>query len=168
MTYKQSLFVSYYLGVSQGNATDAAGRAGYRLPHEQGRRLVRKSTIAEAIAARLAAVEMDQLGVLVRLSEIAKGDLTEILVVDKKTGEVKPDLRRARRLGYALKKLRSKGGDFEVELDSRLTALIKLGEYHNMWNRAKPPEISLIELARQLKAKLKEKHDRDRGPGNPG
>src|SRR5271156_6668669 len=98
LTYKQKLFITHYLGVSNGNATDAARRAGYRMPEEQGRRLVRKSTIRAAIDAKLASVALSQDEILARLSEIARGDVLDFVRVDV-AGGVQVNLKRARRRG---------------------------------------------------------------------
>ena len=48
---KRQAFVLAYCGESQGNATDAARRAGYAKPHPEGSRLLRFATVAAAIDA---------------------------------------------------------------------------------------------------------------------
>lgn len=163
LTYKQRLFVSYYLGVSQGNAADAARRAGYAWPEKQGPQQLAKTSVRAAVDAKLSSVAMSQDEILARLGEIAAADLLSFLV-DRGGDAPGFDLRRARRRGrgWLLRKFKAKGGDVDVELESKLAAMFKLGEYHGMWNRDRPPDVSIAELARRLK----EKHDRKPGMGD--
>ena len=53
LSYRQRLFVEFYLGESSGSAVDAA-RAGYRWPTKLGARLVEKREVKAAIDARVA------------------------------------------------------------------------------------------------------------------
>ena len=66
LTTKQRLFIDFYLGVSQFNATDAARRAGYKFPNTDGPRLLvnvgiqseLESLFSETGASRSVAVAM--------------------------------------------------------------------------------------------------------------
>jgi hypothetical protein len=157
MTFKQRLFVAHYLGVSAGNATDAARRAGYRWPNKVGERLVGKSGIRDAIDAKLAGLVMSQDEILLRLGEIAAADVLDF-VAGSGGADVRVNLKRARRQGkgFLLRRLRAKGGDLDIELESKLAALVKLGEYYGMWNREPAPAVSLAELAKKLKERADE------------
>lgn len=53
LTNKQQAFVEYYLGYAQWNATEAARRAGYRHPGQQGHRLLKNVEIKQHIRDRL-------------------------------------------------------------------------------------------------------------------
>jgi hypothetical protein len=163
LTYKQRLFVSYYLGASQGNAADAARKAGYAWPEKQGPQQLAKTSVRAAVEAKLNSVALTQDEILARMSQIADGDLADFLVI--RVDGIKVDLKRAKRHGqtYLLKRLKTKDGDVDIELESKTIAMVKLGEYHGMWSGAKPPDISLVELAQRLKEKLE--RDRERGGG---
>jgi len=53
LTYKQRAFVEHFLGNAQWNATEAARRAGYKLPVVQGPRLLGNVRVQRHIAERL-------------------------------------------------------------------------------------------------------------------
>jgi hypothetical protein len=134
MTYKQRLFVAYYLGESNGNATDAARRAGFRWPDKIGPRLLLSPTCRQAIDARLADAAMSQREILARLSELAGGDVAKFITVEGDRWRIDP--RKVKRHGRVIKKLKStKDGASEIELEPKLAALIKLCEYHGMWDK---------------------------------
>lgn len=59
MTPKQKAFADYY--IETGNAAEAARRAGYRCPEQQGRNNLQKSTIKEYIAERQNKIEATRL-----------------------------------------------------------------------------------------------------------
>lgn len=54
LTDKQRAFVSYYLGEARMNATKAAAMAGYRVPRQEGARLLANAVIQAEIEATLA------------------------------------------------------------------------------------------------------------------
>jgi phage terminase small subunit len=58
LSYRQRLFVEYYLGESKGCAVDAARRVGYGTPHPEGVRLLKNPTIRAAIDARVVTAAM--------------------------------------------------------------------------------------------------------------
>jgi hypothetical protein len=165
VTFKQTLFVMFYLGGAAGNATEAARRAGYRKPSEQGHENLRKPQIQAAIDAKIDALKVSQDEILLRMARLATGDIGEYLIVEGPTWRV--DLEKVKRHGYAIKKIRQTKDGPEIELESKFNALVKLGEYYNMWNREAPPAISLAELARKLK-EAGEQYDRDGGVGRDG
>jgi hypothetical protein len=51
LSYRQRLFVEFYLGESSESAADAARRAGYQSPEKLGPRLVEESGVRAAITA---------------------------------------------------------------------------------------------------------------------
>ena len=78
----------------------------------------------------------------------------DFIDVHEKSG-CKVDLKLVKRLGlgHLIKQLRiNKDGIQDIELEAKLPALVKLGEYYKLWNRKAPPEVSLVELAKRLRA----------------
>ena len=135
LSYRQRLFVEYYLGESEGSAADAARRAGYRWPEKVGSRLVGISGIRAAIDARVetAAIAADE--VLARITDVATSDLLNFIEVDP-GGDWKVDLKLVKRLGlgHLIKRLRkNKDGTSEIELEARVPALLKLGDHYKLW-----------------------------------
>ena len=145
LTYKQRLFVAYYLGDAKGNATQAARMAGYRWPHKVAERLVGKSGIKAAIESHLAKAAMSADEVLARLSEFAAADLSDYVSVSD-DGEGWVDLTKTKRRLRVVKKLKFTKKTFErdgiatsdttaeIELHSPLAALDKLAQYHRLYD----------------------------------
>ncbi|GAF84172.1 unnamed protein product [marine sediment metagenome] len=137
MTNKQRLFVEYYLQC--WNATKAAERAGYRVPKQEGSRLLSYDAIKEKIAERLAEIAMDADEVLARLADQARGEGTKYLTVG---GSV--DLARiiADDKQHLVKKVKrrtitDKNGNIieyqEVEFHDTQNALVQLGRHHKLF-----------------------------------
>lgn len=78
---KRRLFVDYYLGESKGNATDAARKAGYRFPSQEGCRLLRQPDVKAAVEERLAEVGVTRERLLAALVEILGIDVGLFLEV---------------------------------------------------------------------------------------
>lgn len=74
---RQRLFVEHYLDCL--NATEAARRAGYKQPMQQGWRLLRNVEIAKVVEAGLAEKAMGRTEVLSRLAEMARSDMREFV-----------------------------------------------------------------------------------------
>jgi phosphopantetheine adenylyltransferase len=161
------LFVEYYLGESAGSAPDAARRAGYRCSEQQGPRLLRHRGVRAAIDARVEAVALTANEVLARIAEVATADLLDFMEVDSQ-GHYKLDIKvaRRRRLGHLVKRLRiNKDGSQEIVLESRLPALVKLGEHFNLWKTEAQQQLTLVDVAKTLEARY-EKLRREREGGN--
>ncbi len=155
LNYRQRLFVEYYLGNSSGSAVDAARRAGYKAPHPEGARLLRKDSIRTAIDARVTEAAITANEVLARVADIATFDLLAFMNLAQ-SANFAIDLKTIRQLGlgHVIKRLRiRKDGALEIELESRLQALIKLGEYFKLWKREAEPQLTLVDLAKSLKEK---------------
>jgi len=150
---KERLFVANYLGISAGNATDAARRAGYKHPNVYGSRLLSKASVYEAIEVKLAEIVMPQNELLMRVSDIAAASIEDFVRVDG-FGGFELDLKKAKRRGrfHVLKKLKETKDGPEIELKDSLAALIKLGGYYGLWDRVPTPEINMEEVARKMKA----------------
>jgi phage terminase small subunit len=152
LSYRQRLFVEYYLGESEGCAVDAARRAGYRWPEKVGSRLVGISGIRAAIDARVETAAIAANEVLARIADVATSDLLNFIEVDN-NGGWKVDLKQVQRLGlgHLIKRLRkNKDGTSEIELEARLPALLKLGEHYKLWKGEAQSQLTLVELAKGL------------------
>ncbi len=158
LTYRQRLFVDYYLGESSGSAVDAARRVGYRRPETLGPRLAGKDRVRAAIDARVATAAMAANEVLARVADVASSDLLHFTRVDDHGG-FKADLKLAERLGlgHLIKRLRTKkDGTQDVELEPKLPALVKLGEHFKLWKGDAQPQVTLVDVAKNLKAKYEQ------------
>ena len=167
LSYRQRLFVEYYLGESKGCAVDAARRAGYGTPHPEGVRLLKNPTIRAAIDARVVTAAMAASEVLARVADLASADLTEFIGVDPK-GVCKVDLKLIKRLGlgHLIKRVRiKKDGTQEIELEAKLPALVKLGEHYKLWKGEAEQQLTMVNVAKHLEARH-EKLRKDREGGN--
>ncbi|HWU40097.1 MAG TPA: hypothetical protein VN203_20800, partial [Candidatus Acidoferrum sp.] len=88
--------------------------------------------------------------------------------VDPK-GVCKVNLKLIKRLGlgHLIKRLRiNKDGTQDIELEAKLPALVKLGEHYNLWKREKQQQVTLVEVAKHLRARY-EQLRRDGECGKP-
>lgn len=146
LTYKQRLFVEAYLGPSNGNASDAARRAGYKNPALLGHRLVKKSAISAAISARLDSAALTTNQILAILSDQATVSVEDFGHVSEHGYTLDLDKARKRGRMHCIKKLKpvrvqvDDGEDqpayrteYEIELHNSQTAIELLGKYRGMW-----------------------------------
>lgn len=116
LTGKQQAFINAYLSTARFNATEAARLAGYEGTDESlaqiGYENLRKLEIATVIRERLNESAMSANEVLDRLSQIARGEVTDFLDEDGKF-----DLKTARKLRKQglLKKIKSKRTSKQVD-----------------------------------------------------
>jgi hypothetical protein len=99
--------------------------------------------------------------ILARIADIATADLMEFIGVED-DGRYCVNLKRLRkeRAGHVVKRLRiSKDGAIQIELEPRLPALIKLGEYFNLWDRDPEPQVTLATLAKSLRERYERLRD---------
>lgn len=160
LTGKQQAFINAYLGEARFNATEAARLAGYEgndvTLAAVGYENLRKPQIATEINTRLNESAMSAHEVLDRLTQIARGEVTDFLDEDGKW-----DLKTARKLKKSglLKKVKSKRTskqvdsitdsnedtretletalvyeEVEFELYSAHEALRDLGKFHKLFN----------------------------------
>lgn len=142
LNYKQRLFVCYYLGECNGNATDAARRVGYAEPHSQGPRLLENVGVRAAIDAALLGPAMAAEEVLARLSEIAAADMGDFVTISK-AGKPTINLTRAKAAGklHLVKALKPTKFGLSLVLHDALAALEKLGRHHGLFeDRPAPPD----------------------------
>lgn len=99
LTGKQRLFVEYYCGVSNRNATDAARRAGYADANADGPRLTVNAGISAEITARYKALGMETDECLSRLAAQARASLADVTCLVPLHGDEKD---KERITGYRL------------------------------------------------------------------
>ena len=143
LTYKQRLFVEKYLGEANGNAVEAARRAGYGGTdgglRVRAARLLAKANIRAAIDARLDEAALSTSEILARLSEHATASLEHFITLqDGQEGDAayRLDLHKARRLNklHLVKKIRPTQHGIAIELHNPQAALIQLGKYRGLWD----------------------------------
>jgi hypothetical protein len=151
LTFKQRLFIEAYIGEANGNATEAARIAGYRWPEKVAHRLVGKSGIQARIGQRVASAAMPANEVLARLSDQASADIGEFLDIDA-SGGWRLNLRKPGRRTHLIKRIRRTREGADIEIRDSFPALVKLGEYHGLWNQTPAPTIDLEAIRDRLKA----------------
>ena len=91
--------------------------------------------------------------VLARIADVATSDLLNFIEVDN-NGGWRVDLKLVKRLGlgHLIKRLRiNKDGTQDIVLETRLPALVKLGEHYNLWKGETQSQLTLVELAKGLR-----------------
>lgn len=157
---RRRMFVDLYLGECRGNATEAARRAGYRFPGQEGCRLLREPAVRAAIEGRLAELGVTRERVLGWLVEILEVDPAEFVEVVERGEHRDLRLRVEReaggelRLGGRTRLLRSvNAGRYGVRIEvlDKVKALVLLGRYLRMWEGGEEGEESgLEELGRAI------------------
>lgn len=141
LTAKQQRFLEHYL--IHLNATEAARLARYAHPNKRGPELLKNAQIAAAIDERMKEIAMSANEVLVRLTRIARGDLSQYISQDGL------DLERLKAEGdggllhkYKQTKRTTRKEDRDevielehlaVELYPADAALVHLGRYHRLF-----------------------------------
>ncbi len=124
---KRRIFIEEYLRT--WNASEAARRAGYAHPGSQGHRLLKNVEIEAEIQRRLNELKMGADEVLIRLSGMARADISEFI---NDYGGIDWDKVRAQ--GYLIKKIRhNRGKNSEIELHDAQSALQLIGKHHKLF-----------------------------------
>lgn len=129
LTAKRQAFVDSYLGT--WNASEAARVAGYAAPGQEGHRLLKIAEIADEIQRRVSERAMSADEVLVRLAEIARGDMSDFVSFSPGVKLPLLDLAKAHREGkfQLIKKLKyTDQGGVEFELYDKLAALAQIAK----------------------------------------
>lgn len=150
LTGKQRLFVEYYL--QTWNAVKAARLAGYKGSYEtlgvMGHDNLKKPKIKEAIDKRLQELVMDTNEILNRLSQQARGSISEF--VDDK-GIIDWELVHDK--GYLVKKLtHTKGKQSTIEIYDAQSALVHLGRHYGLFKER--IEINIVRQVWETMEKL--------------
>jgi hypothetical protein len=137
LTGKRKLFVDHYLGQANCCKSEAARRAGYACPGQEGYRLFKEPEIREAIDERLREVALGADEILARLSEQARGNMADFVAVetdgfriDLAEAEKAGKLRLVRRVGFD-----PKGRPFLELYDSQQALLALAKRYHLLPDR---------------------------------
>ncbi len=173
LTYRQRMFVAFYLGKSKGCAVDAARRAGYASPNPEGARLLKRPAIRAAIDAKVSSAAMTADEVLARISDAASTNALDFFEPGENGCKLDLKLIRRRGLGHLIKRVRiRKDGSMGIDLESKLYALAKLGEYHRLWSGVAEEQITLVDAAKELQARYerlrKARECGDNAGGVPG
>lgn len=170
LTARQRVFVEAYLDCL--NATEAARRAQYKKPMQEGWRLLRNAEIAAAVEAGLSSKAMGSSEVLTRLAEMARSDMREFIKFHEETGEVWLDVSPEKPL-HLIKEIEitktTKGGigEDEILLDTKIkiklydakSALDTLARHHRIVSSDQPGAVLSItpeQLAQMTDAQLEE------------
>jgi hypothetical protein len=130
LNWRQKAFVRYFLTDSNGNASDAARRAGYADPGLAGWRLMQNAAIAHAIDQKATEAGMTADEVLDNLTDIAAFDPSDYLRPDG-TVDI-PKLVAAGR-GNMIHTIEPTANGVKVKLYSRKEALELLGKFRKLF-----------------------------------
>lgn len=136
LTTKQKRFVDEYVGGANGNATQAAKRAGYseKTARSVGHENLTKPDIQAAITERLDQLAMPAGEVLARLADISRGSLLDFMEI-LPGGSWRLDLEKAAREGklHLLHEVSEGQYGPKIKLHDPLTALGLLGRRHGLF-----------------------------------
>jgi len=135
LSVREKLFVHYFLGEANHNATEAARLAGYNNPRQLGSRLLAKVDIKAAVDSKIETVGMTAKEVLTRLAAMATADPMEFFVVNG-FGVPRIDLRKAQRAGrtFLIRSLECRAdGSVKLTLHNSQDALDKLAKTLGMY-----------------------------------
>jgi len=152
LTHKQRAFVEHYLACNF-NATEAAKRAGYseKTAYSQGQRLLKNVEVTAIVSQRLAEAAMTADEALARLSDMAKGDMSEFITVRREVyRESLPVTREAgiRRLGMKVANARwtLENAPLSPEETDVLEGRIGLWQQQiNKWQEENAPDVVYLE-----------------------
>ena len=128
MNNKQCVFIEEYL--TCWNATEAARRAGYKHPNQQGPRLLVDVGIQAKIQERLQGKCLSADEVLVRLGEQARSISKEYV---NDWGFIDFKKLKADGLIHLVKKIKRNQQGIEVELYDAQAALVHIGRHHKLF-----------------------------------
>lgn len=149
LTKKQRVFIEEYLQC--WNATEAALRAGYskRSVRQIASQNLSKVNISEEIQKRISEKAMTADEVLIRLGDMARGDIGDFMDIESISFNV--SLKKAKEFGltHLIKKIKQKttitqkkDGDeeenhwIELELYDAQSALVHLGKHHKLFTES--------------------------------
>ncbi len=126
--------------------------------------------VRAAIDASLTTAAMAASEVLARMADVASADLTEFINLDT-PGVCKVDLKLLRRrgLGHLLRRVRIKqNGTADIELEAKLPALVKLGDYYKLWKGEAEQQITMVDVAKELEARYEKLREEEEGGSTAG
>lgn len=128
LTPKQQVFVEEYL--KTWNASEAARRAEYAKPGQQGHRLLKNVEIDEEIQRRLAELTMSADEVLTRLAEQARAEQSRYLT----PGGVNLEMLIRDGKGHLVKGIKETKYGRDVEFYDAQAALVHIGKRHGLFS----------------------------------
>lgn len=128
LSRKQQVWLEEYLAT--WNATEAARRAGYAHPRQEGARLLSNAVIAEEIQSRLAEKAMSADEALARLAEQARAEYSRYF---KANGTIDLEKLLADGKGHLIKKIKPTAYGNEIEFYDGQTALLNIGRHHKLF-----------------------------------
>lgn len=131
LTNKQQAFIEEYLACGF-NASEAARRAGYAKPGQQGHRLLKNVEIDAAIRQALADRAMPADEVLARLAEHARGDIGAFIATNDEGVPTGFSLAADRPL-HRIKKVSVTDKGWSFEMYDAQAALVHLGKHHGLF-----------------------------------
>jgi phage terminase small subunit len=145
-SHKQRVFVEEYLAsfdkTARGNATKAAGKAGYAHPRQAGSRLLSNDNIQAVISARLDELKMHADEVMLRLADNARFDPLEFAILDGEYVYIDLESLKSANLGHLVKKIYyDKLGHLTVEFHNTQRALELIGQHHKLFTQKHEVEI---------------------------
>ncbi len=158
LNFRQRMFVESYLGESAGSAVDAARKAGYSRPEAAGPRVQAKEQVQAAIDAGADQAGTSSGEVLARMADVATCDVLDFMKIGR-DGQTRVDLRRVKRLGlgHVIKRVGvRKDGTPDIELLPKLPALVKLGEHFKLWKPEAEPQVTLVDIAKNLRERYEQ------------
>ena len=132
LTAKQQAFLEEYLACGF-NASEAARRAGYAKPGQQGHRLLKNVEISAAIREALSERAMPADEVLARLSEHARGSIGAFISTDESGTPNGFSLSRERPL-HTVKKVSVTEKGWSFEMYDAQAALVQLAKIHGLFD----------------------------------
>lgn len=138
LTHKQLQFIDFYLGISNGNATDAARRAGYEgndnVLGVTGNDNLRNPKITEEISRRYKERCMGSEEVLTRLAAQARGPGAYMRALDGERAYVDIDSLLKDGNGHLIKGVKyTDKGQCIVEFHDSQAALVHIGRHHKLF-----------------------------------
>lgn len=130
LTKRRKLFIEEYLEC--WNGSEAARRAGYAHPGVEACRLLKNAEIQEAINDRLAEKCMSADEVLLRLADMARGDIRDFVLVGEK-GSWTIDWETVKGKTHIIKKAYDTKHGLSFELYDAQAALEKIGRAHGIF-----------------------------------
>ena len=144
LTSKQQAFIAAYL--QSWNATHAAIQAGYstKTARQQASRLLSNVNVAEEIEQKLAQLKMSGNEALARLSDIARGDLSDFVEVHGGVPVI--DFEKAKQADklHLLKKITYGKGTISFEMYDKQAALNTIAKHHGLLNEKIEIDIKLV------------------------
>ena len=130
LSKKRKVFIEEYLQC--WNASEAARRAEYRHPGQAGHSLLKVLEIQEAIEARVTEKCMSANEVLIRLADMARSDIGELVDV-REDGSWAIDWETAEGRTHLIKSVRDTKHGVAFELYDAQVALEKIGRAHGLF-----------------------------------